>query len=129
MNAISNSYTDCRLVNLEPSTPEGPFIVSQDAYDPQDPLLQAKVFFLKRDGTWVDELVHWTAEDGGAFDIVFDRVADVMKVLAELGTTVTLDRSIPDASAVEAYLNRIKGLDAETILRNFLTRYRQSRTH
>ena len=45
MPALTNSYVDCHLFNLDPlDRADGPFVIAQEAYDPQDMLMQDTVW-------------------------------------------------------------------------------------
>lgn len=127
MKKLTNNYSDCRLINLEPQTPHGPFAVVQNAYDPEDPTMRMTLFILKRDGIWIDELAHFATTSDDKFDIVFDEAANVMQALASLTGTPKIERRDVSTPELQAYLSRLKTTTMESRVSGFLTRYRQSR--
>src|SRR6478752_7491103 len=57
MEKLTNAYSKCTLTDVDPKHPiHGPFIISQEAYDPLDPRLRPTLFLLRSDGVWIDEL-------------------------------------------------------------------------
>lgn len=125
MKQLTNSYTDCRLINLEPATPKGPYVVVQEGYDPEDPTMRSALFLLKKSGTWIDEIAHFAVPDETAFDIIFEDVKDVMTLLGGLGGIPAIERHDLTRPELQAYLARIQGSSMEMRVRTFLDRYRQ----
>jgi hypothetical protein len=82
---LSNQYSDCEVLDLDPSEAKrGPFVAMQRAIDPNDPRQQENLYFLRRDGTWVECATHMSTPEKERVSIVFDALPDIIKLLAEL---------------------------------------------
>lgn len=122
--ALTNDYKDCKLVPLDASDPASPLVVAQEGYVPSDPLSQMRLYYLQRDGVWIDEISQSTRPDSEAGAIVFDTAAEVMQVLSGLfGPPIILALPVTEAD-IQAYLAKVQGGSATELLRRFLARYR-----
>ena len=113
---------------MDPSARRSPLIVSQEGCAPNDPLAKTKLFYLQRDGEWIDEVAHSTRPDLEAGDIIFDSPGEPLKLLSSLfGKPVV--RNLPTTDAdVEAYIARAKAVTSPVdAYREFLARYRAAK--
>lgn len=125
--ALTNNYNDCKLVRLDPNDPKSPMVVTQEGYIPGDATFQMRLFFLQRDGFWIDEVARSTRPDNETRDIVFETAAEVIQMLSSLFGKPLVRQVAVSAADVEAYSNRVRGHSSEEIARQFLSRYRASR--
>jgi hypothetical protein len=126
--AITNSYQDCRLITLDANDPSSPLVVVQEGYAPGDPAARPRLFYLQRDGQWIDEISRSKLPDNELADVVFDTPGDVMRVLAKMIGGVMV-RHLPVTEAdVQAYLTRMKSITSPAdALKGVLARYRSNR--
>ncbi len=99
---ITNHYQDVKLISLSswrqaseinPRDRNGPYVVMQEGYDPQDLRMIAEEFVLGRSGKWLS-LGHFykmPVEDRRS-EFVFGTVADVIKMMNNLPSKVELLR-------------------------------------
>lgn len=124
---LTNDYKDCKLVRLDANDPASPLVVTQEGYAPNDGSFRMRLFYLQRDGLWIDEVARSTRPESEVGDIVFDTPADVVKALSGLfGKPLIREIAVTDAD-IEAYKARASSGSAEVLFRQFLTRYRASR--
>jgi hypothetical protein len=124
---LTNDYKDCKLVMLDANNPKSPLFVAQEGFAPSDPNCRMRVFYLQRDGMWIDEIARSTRPDSEAGDVVFENSAEALKVLSGLfGKPLIRDLPVTDAD-IQAYIARVKGGSPEELLRQFLARYRASK--
>ena len=125
--ALTNDYRDCRLIKLDASDPATPLIVAQEGYAPSDPNCRMRMFYLQRDGFWIDEIARSTRPDSEAGDVVFDNAADALKALSGLlGKPLVRELPVTDAD-IQNYMTRVRGGSPEELLRQFLARYRAAK--
>ncbi|HWN95380.1 MAG TPA: hypothetical protein VNT99_10140 [Methylomirabilota bacterium] len=108
---ITNHFQDVRLISLaswpaareiSPRDRGGPYMVTQEGYDPADLKVVADEFVLGRSGKWLS-LRHFfqmsTPERRAEF--VFGTVAEVMAMMRDLPTKVEIIRpgAAPESSA------------------------------
>jgi hypothetical protein len=125
--ALTNDYRDCKLVKLDPDDPKSPLVVMQEGYVSGDPTSRMRLFYLQRDGMWIDEVARSTRPDTEIGDIVFDSYAEAVQTLSTL-LGKPMIRAIPVTEAdIQAYIARGRGSSAEQIARQFLARYRASK--
>lgn len=125
--ALSNDYKDCHLIKLDAADPTSPLVVAQEGYDPADPNCRMRVFYLQRDGFWIDEIARSTRPEDEIGDTVFDTSAEAMQLLARLAGK-PLVRELPVTEAdIQAYIARARSGSAEDLFRQFLARYRASK--
>jgi hypothetical protein len=121
---LTNDYNDCRLIKLDSNDPKSPLVVMQEGYVPSDPKYRMRMFYLQRDGFWIDEIARSTRPDTEAGDVVFETSAEALRVLSTLvGNPMIRELPVTEAD-VQAYLSRVRGGSAEDLLRQFLARYR-----
>jgi hypothetical protein len=128
LRALTNDYKDCRLIKLDPDDPTTPYAVMQEGYDSADANYRMRMFYLQRDGQWIDEIARSTRPDSEAGDILFETCAEALKVLGNLrGKPVIRHLPVSEADA-KSYLARIGGGSSpQELLRQFLARYRAAK--
>jgi hypothetical protein len=126
--ALTNHYNDCKLVKLDPEDPASPYVVMQEGYEPSEPPFRMRMFYLQRDGQWIDEVARSTRPDSEAGDIVFETSAEAVQAPGAL-TGKPVIRDVPvSEEAVKAYLARLgSGGSPQDLLRRFLARYRATK--
>lgn len=125
--ALTNDYKDCQLIKLDPKDPASPLVVAQEGYAPSDPNCRMRLFYLQRDGFWIDEIARSTRPDSEIADVVFETAAEAMRALSTLFGS-PLIRELPVSEAdVQAYLARVKVGSPEQLVRQFLSRYREAK--
>jgi hypothetical protein len=99
---ITNNFQDVRLVSLAswkaaaeitPKDRNGPYVVMQDGYDPEDLTLMPDEFVLGRTGKWLSVGYFYkmpVAERRSEF--VFGTAGEVMKMMADLPPKVVMMR-------------------------------------
>jgi len=125
---LTNDHRDCRLIKLDANDVNSPLVVAQEAYAPGDPAGRMRMFYLQRDGQWIDEIARSTRPDSEAGDIVFETSREAIQTLAGLlGTPLIRHLPVTDAD-IQAYLARMKSVSSpEAALREFLARYRAAK--
>ena len=125
--ALTNDYRDCKLIKLDPKDPKSPLVVMQEGYAPSDPNCRMRMFYLQRDGLWIDEIARSARPDSEAGDVVFETSAEAMQSLSAL-VGKPLIRKLPVTEAeTQAYLTRVRSGSADELLRGFLARYRAAK--
>jgi hypothetical protein len=61
--ALTNDYNDCKLIKLDSNDPKSPLVVMQEGYAPSDATCRMRMFYLQRDGFWIDEIARSTLPD------------------------------------------------------------------
>jgi len=93
MPALANRYEVCHLYNIDPEQgAEGPFIIAQEAYDPEDELMIDTVFLLRRDGTWFDEMAQALVPEERRFLIFYDSREEAAEALEGLIGVPVIER-------------------------------------
>ena len=124
---LTNDYKDCKLIKLDSNDPKSPLVVMQEGYAPSDPNCRMRLFYLQRDGLWIDEIARSTRPDSEAGDIVFETSAEAIKVLSGLfGKPFVRNLPVTEADA-QAYMARAQGGSPEELFRQFLARYRAAK--
>jgi hypothetical protein len=125
--ALTNDYKDCRLIKLDSNDPASPLVVMQEGYDPADPKCRMCMFYLQRDGFWIEEIARSTRPDSEAGDVVFESSTEALQVLCQLfGKPLVRNLPITEAD-IQAYMGRVRGGNPEELLRQFLARYRAAK--
>jgi hypothetical protein len=125
--ALTNDYNDCKLVMLDSKDPKSPLFIAQEGYAPSDPNCRMRMFYLQRDGFWIDEIARSTRPDSEAGEVVFENSAEALKVLSGLfGKPLIREFPVTEGD-VQAYMSRVKGGSPEELLRQFLARYRAAK--
>ena len=122
---LTNDYRDCSLIRLDPAERHSPFIVSQEGCAPDDMQARTRMFYLQRDGVWIDEVARSKRPDSEIGDIVFESPTEAVQLLSRLfGKAKVRDLPITDAD-VEAYIETVKSFSsAEEAYRLLLARHR-----
>ena len=125
--ALTNDYNDCKLIKLDSNESRSPLVVMQEGYAPGDTTCRMRMFYLQRDGFWIDEIARSTLPDSEAGDVVFETTAEALRAMSGL-LGKPLIRELPVTEAdVRAYMARVKGGSPEELLRGFLARYRAAK--
>jgi hypothetical protein len=122
--ALTNNYQDCKLIKLDSNDPKSPKVVMQEGYAPGDATCRMRMFYLQRDGMWIDEVARSTRPDTEAGDIVFESSSEAIQVLSSLGNKPLIRELAVSEADVQAYMARAKSGTAEELFRQFLARYR-----
>jgi len=125
---LTNDYKDCKLIKLDPHESHSPLVVAQEGCAPDDCTAKTKLFYLQRDGMWIDEIAQSTRPDSEIGDVVFETPNEAIRLLSGLFGKPQV-RALPTTEAdVEAYVGRIqKVVSPEAAYREFLARYRAAK--
>ncbi len=125
--ALSNHYSACEVLDLDPSAERGPFVATQRAVDPDDPRQQENLYFLRRDGVWVECATHMLSPGPGRVSVLFDSLSEIITLLAELPPKVKVHRAaLVDPACLAAMMQQVEaegGLLGH--IRNQVARYRE----
>lgn len=108
--AISNNYLDCEVLNLDPDDPRhGPFVITQNAVDPEDPRQRANLYLLRRDGVWIEYATHALTPEGNRVPVLFDGLAEITRLMEDLPSkpTILRDEDI-DQAGLANFLQQVK---------------------
>ena len=107
MRALTNDYKDTQILNLGSKGEGGPYLVTQTAVAPSDPLLKTRMFVLLPDGNWVDFNAYASRGKPEAMDeIVFPSMTKIMETFGNLfGQPRVLDLAI-DEKGLTAWIER-----------------------
>jgi hypothetical protein len=109
MATVTNDFARFTIVNLDPESPaRGPFIVSQQGSDPQDPKVQVCTYLLTRDGEWVRWASVFAVPGGMADDLLFDSAKEMVEVVERLTGKAKFRRLEVDAKASLAKIEEIE---------------------
>ena len=98
---ITNNFRDVRLGSLAswsradefiPHDPGGPYVVTQEGYDPEDPKLTADEFILRRSGEWLSLSFFFQMPEPDRPEFVFRTAAEVMQLMNDLPPKVQIIR-------------------------------------
>lgn len=124
---LTNDYNDCRLVQLDAGDPKSPLVVMQEGYAPSDPTCRMRMFYLQRDGFWIDEISRSTVPDSEAGNVVFETSSEALQILSRLfGKPLIRELPVTEAD-VRTYMARVRGGSPEELFRQFLQRYRAAK--
>jgi hypothetical protein len=96
---ITNSFQDVRLGSLAswsrahefiPHDPGGPYVVTQEGYDPDDLAMTPDEFILRRSGEWLSLSRFFRMPEPDRTEFVFRTAAEVMRVLSDLPSKVQI---------------------------------------
>ncbi len=127
IRALTNNYRDCKLVKLDANEHASPLVVAQEGYAPGDIACRMRMFYLQKDGFWIDEISRSTLPDSEAGGIVFETSAEALQMLSSLvGKPMVRELPVTEED-VRGYMARVKGGSSEELLRQFLARYRAAK--
>jgi hypothetical protein len=108
--------------------PRSPIVVVQEGCAPDAQVPKTKLFYLQRDGQWIDEIARSTRPDNEAGNIIFETTGEALKLLSSLfGKSKVRDLPVTEADT-QAYVAKMKSVTSpEEAYREFLTRYRASK--
>ena len=125
---LTNDPRECQLLKLDANDPTSPLVVAQEAYAPADVTFRTRVFYLQRDGVWIDEIARSTVVQHELAHIIFDTAADALQLLGSLtGDPVIRELAVTEAD-IQSYIARVQSAPVEELLRQLLARYRAERT-
>lgn len=125
--SLTNDYNACKLIKLDSNDPTSPLVIMQEGYAPGDPTCRMRMFYLQRDGFWIDEIARSTVPDSEAGDIVFESTAEALRALTGLlGKPLIRDLPVTEGD-VRSYMARAKSGSPEELFRGFLARYRAAK--
>jgi hypothetical protein len=128
MRNLTNAYQDCHLIKLDPHDSRSPIVVTQEGCAPNDPLVKTRLFYLQRDGQWIDEIARNTRPDSEAGEIVFESVGEALRLLSSLSGKPRVRAVRTGEADAEAYIAKVKSFPStEAAYRDFLTRYRAAK--
>ena len=78
--SLTDDYNDCKLIKLDSNDPKSPLLVLQEG----DATCRMRMFYLQRDGFWIDEIARSTRPDSEADDVVFDTSGEAIQALSGL---------------------------------------------
>src|SRR3954462_12766646 len=130
---ITNNYQDVKLVSLSswrqageimPRDRNGPYVVMQEGFDPEDMTMTADEFVLGKSGKWLS-LGHFyripVPERRSEF--IFGTAAEVMQMMSDLPSKTALHRPTdkkkeapvsPETDEMAAALEKARGPKSET---------------
>jgi hypothetical protein len=98
--SLSNNFQDVRLVSLaswskaseiNPRDKGGPYVVTQQGYDPYDPTMTPDEFILGRSGKWLSLGTFYAlAVDERRAEFVFGTAAEAMQAVGSLSSRVVI---------------------------------------
>lgn len=125
--ALTNDYRDCHLVRIDPDDANSPLFVAQVGYAPADQTFRMRLFYLQRDGLWIDEIARSTCPESEAGNVVFETTAEAVSALSSLlGHPQIRELAVTEAD-IQTYKARVQGGSPQELLRQFLARYRASK--
>jgi hypothetical protein len=98
---ITNSFQDVRLGSLSswsrsdefsPHDPGGPYVVTQEGYDPDDAMFTPDEFILRRSGEWLSLSIFFQMPEPDRPEFVFRTAAEVIQVMNDLPSKVQIIR-------------------------------------
>ena len=128
IRALTNSYKDCKLIKLDADDPDSPLVIIQEGYMPGDPTCRMRMFYLQRDGLWIDEIARSTRPDSEIGDIIFENSTEAIEALSNLlGRPLVRELPVTEAD-IRAYMAKAKGVSSpKAAFRDFLARYRAAK--
>ena len=99
---ITNNFQDVRLGSLaswsradefSPHDPGGPYVVTQEGYDPDDAKFTPDEFILRRSGEWLSLSYFFQMPEPDRPEFVFRTAAEVMQVMNDLPSKVQIIRA------------------------------------
>jgi hypothetical protein len=108
---ITNNYLDVRLGSLaswsragefSPHDLGGPYVVTQEGYDPDDAKLIPDEFILSRSGEWLSLSFFFQMPEPDRANFVFPTAAEVMQIISSLPSKVQITRPGVEKKAAPA---------------------------
>src|SRR6185436_9769502 len=108
---ITNSFQDVRLGSLaswsraqefSPHDLGGPYVVTQEGYDPDDAKVTPDEFILRRSGEWLSLSFFFQMPELDRPEFVFRTAAEVMQILSGLPSKVQITRPCAETKAAPA---------------------------
>lgn len=128
MPALANSYLACHLYNIDPEDrADGPFIITQEAFDPEDVQMVNTVFLLRRDGLWIDEMAQPLGSDEHKFLVFFDSPREAAEAMEKLEGEPVIERHSLTIADLRARVVALQGNGYITLRLQLAERYRQWR--
>lgn len=128
MPALINSYLACHLYNIDPDDrADGPFLITQEAFDPADETMVNTVFLLRRDGTWIDEMAQVLLPDEIRFLVFFDSAGEAAEAMENLAGEPRIERHALTVDDLRARVAELQGGGYITVRMQVAERYRQWR--
>jgi len=99
---ITNNFHDVRLGSLAswsradefiPHDLGGPYVVTQEGYDPDDAKLTPDEFILRRSGEWLSLSLFFQMPEPDRANFVFSTAAEVMQIMRSLPSKVQITRT------------------------------------
>lgn len=126
MEKLTNTYSRCTLTNVNPEHPvHGPFIISQEAYDPEDPRFTATLFLLRSDGVWIDELAVEQLPEEDQLLIFHESVESAARMLRALDGEPEIERHRLTAQDLRAMIAGWKNGGFSVRAHSLALRYRE----
>jgi hypothetical protein len=108
---ITNNFRDVRLGSLAswsradefiPHDHGGPYVVTQEGYDPDDAKLTPDEFILRRSGEWLSLSFFFQMPEPDRAECVFGTAAEVMQIMSGLPSKVQIIRPGAEKKAAPA---------------------------
>ena len=108
---ITNNFRDVRLGSLaswsragefNPHDLGGPYVVTQEGYDPDDAKLTPDEFVLRRSGEWLSLSFFFQMPEPDRAEFVFSTAAEVMQIMRSLPSKVQITRTGVEKKAAPA---------------------------
>lgn len=126
MRALTNTYSDCQLLNVDPqSAAHGPFIITQEGYDPDDLRFVMKLFLLRRDGQWIDEMAQEQLSEDECLEVFFESPEEAARALEALQGKPVIMRSAISAKELAIHLESLVSGGFQRRAAAMVVRYRE----
>ena len=118
---LSNHYSDCRLMSLAKLKTaaefakrdrNGPYVIMQYGYDPNDPAMRAHDFILGRSGAWL--AMHWfirlpvpERRDEFLFSTVVEVLAQMEQLTGKVRVISTRPENVDEDGEVDTELEQV----------------------
>jgi hypothetical protein len=108
--SLSNNYIDCQILNLDATDPRhGPFVVTQDSVDSDDPQQRTNMYLLRRDGSWVEYTTYALMAESERVPVAFDSMGDITRLMQDLPSKPNIVREEhTDQAALAQFLQQVK---------------------
>jgi hypothetical protein len=102
MATLTNDYKNCELLNLGYGpNGRGPFAVRQDGSPPGSLTFEEDRFLLRKDGTWVLNLLVFAFPEKEKEQFLYDNSAEAMSVLNALAGPPIVQAGLPEGRSKE----------------------------